>query len=62
MFSSGCLRDVPTPRETELKGEGPAVQIPWGAYLEPWEEMPMVSLVYSILVGAPVSLCRVECE
>jgi hypothetical protein len=27
----GRLRDVPTPRETEPDGEGPAIRIHWGA-------------------------------
>jgi hypothetical protein len=29
--SLGCLRDVPTPQETEPGLEGPAVQVVWGA-------------------------------
>ena len=46
----GCLRDVPTPRETESECEGPAVQITWRAKLlvkHLREEMPPGSPVLS---------------
>ena len=32
-YISGCLRDVPTPRETESECEGPAVWIIWRALI-----------------------------
>ena len=42
--TSGRLRYVPIPGETQPKREGPAAPIAWGTF-EPAEEMPRASLV-----------------
>jgi len=50
-YTSGCLRDVPNPRETESECEGPAVWIILeGVILKLQEEMPVVSLVILIKI------------
>ena len=60
----GRLRDVPTPRETVLWGEGPAVWIS-GEASEPREEMLEASLVGSMHDRgrcAPVVAMHISCE